>query len=202
MGEEVDLGKFEQEQSSKRKAATGRVSSILEIQAEVVSLLRQGHSHKEISDSLRRIGYTHIEIESILSDADDMLAPQRGKKSPMDYMFYAIIALLLLAIGSAVFLQLFSDSKDCGEDLLCVEKIRNCTPGEFSSTFAGIAVNYLISREVGMCRVQAEVASAPPGASERQGMSMVCLHPIKEGKVDLSSQYGECEGSLADQWRA
>ncbi len=198
MGEEVDLSKMGDIGEPAAPAPKMQKGDNAVMVRQIKALIKQGHAHRDISKSLRVLGFTYIDIEKILAQADAELYDATHKK--FDYKTAVIIGAAVILVLAAVaifggFTQ--TGAVDCGDDTFCSNKLVYCEEGLYESAFTGVRHEYDIRREAASCRLtETVIESSLP--SEFQGMSMVCIYPFANGIVDTSDRYGPCTGPLAD----
>jgi hypothetical protein len=197
MGEEIDLStmalKPVPQDIPKIKKGDFEV-----VYGQVLALIRKGYKHRDISKSLRVLGFTYIDIEKMLSRADAEIYDSTHKQ--VDYKIVGLVAAaIILIVGVIVIVGgvTVSGAKDCGDDTLCSQKILYCTEGFYQSSFAGNTYNYDVRRELGSCRVIKTVVSSTI-LNESPGMSMTCNYPFSNGIIDNSDEYGSCSGNLVN----
>ncbi len=198
MGEEVDLSHLGDAEPEAKAAPTIQKGDNAAVVRQTKALIKQGYAHRDISKSLRALGFTYIDIEKILSQADAEIYDAEHRK--FDYRAAVIIAaaaVIVLALISVLGGLTQTGAVDCGDDIFCSNKLVYCEEGLYESAYTGVRHEYDIRREASSCRLAEKVieSSLP---SESPGMSMVCTYPFTNGIVDTSDRYGPCIGLLAD----
>jgi hypothetical protein len=200
MGEEVDLSKLDVGESPAPTPAMKKSDNKAMIK-QIKDLIRQGHAHRDISKSLRAMGFTYIDIEKMLAQADAEIYDATHKS--FDYRTAVVIgAAVVLVIAAFAVLGglLETGAADCGDDTFCSNKLVYCKEGLYKSSYSGVTHEYDIRREPNACRLSETVVSSS-SLLESPGMSMVCVYPFSNGIVDTSDRYGPCTGSLADAYK-
>ncbi len=191
MGEVLDFTKL------------GQVSGSQEMQVDegiikdAASLLGGGKPRSSVKLLLHNMGYSLDDAEKIVSKAEMRLYSKPKKKVNFALIFIAFV--VALALASAVLylvVVVSSHPADCGDDTFCVQKVIDCQPGSYQSSYRGITNEYRITNRGQYCQVFVRVLKS---RSQRlvPGMSMNCLYPISDGKTDLSGGYSNCDGPLA-----
>ncbi|MBN3036886.1 MAG: hypothetical protein JW834_00395 [Candidatus Diapherotrites archaeon] len=200
MGEIVEIPKELLEESGEEAAPKKKPEKKdrIAMQKQAAQLIKNGYTHGEVLKSLRSMGFTHKEVEDILSSADVLIMKER---KAVDWRAIITAAAALTAIALLVSLLVsgfISGRQDCGSDTFCYSKIASCEEGAYTSTYAGTTKDFDIAKEYDGCGVQVTVKDSP-GGIEQKGMSMYCLYPQKGG--EYAQDYAYCNGSLTDAWK-
>lgn len=199
MGELVDLSKIGEDgepspppqPAAPVKKAEGRIV------ADIAELLRSGKSRDGAKLLLREMGYTFEEAESIVSQAESAVYSKKATAINFPLLFLGFIAgLAILGVVALVITNVTGGPTDCKDDPFCVQKIIDCAPGKYSSTYRSVTMWYQVENHGRYCQAFVKVSKSG-SAQYQEGMSMNCLYPIEDGKTNMAANQTQCDGSLA-----
>lgn len=128
-------------------------------------------------------------------EEEELIEEEEKEKLEMGGMI--LVLLVILAFFSIYIYPFFllEDTSECSSSF-CVDEKRNCTEGEFISSFHGTKRFYRITKSINDCKVFVE--SRSDLGEEKKGMSMQCSFPMENGRVQEINNYSYCEGELAE----
>lgn len=203
MGELVDVSKIgdEGEQAPAPQPAAPAKKAEGRIVADIADLLRSGKSRDGAKLLLREMGYTFEEAESIVSKAESEVYAKKTTTINFPLLFLGFIAgLAILGAVALVITSVSGGPVDCKDDAFCVQKIIDCTPGKYSSTYRSVTMWYQVENHGRYCQAFVKVSKSS-SAQFQEGMSMNCLYPIEGNKTNMAANQTQCDGSLAAAMR-